>query len=282
MDRPLLKDSNCVVDTLRYNHTQYSCILLNPSRNSYLFEGFINYDIINFQVKEKINFLKEIGFQFEKKCEIKCTSESWSIKYDDNIDNPILKILIDEQNLKYIEINKTIKKNEKMIEMINSIPIKYNPLSFRQSDDSIRNEIYKILEENVYKKKIYFIGGEMIFYKVLLNPSEYIMYTDFLSIYEDSIQNGNLNTFLIDYDKDTLLKKESDYILIANTSKSGLGENLAKSILSIELDQIVIISCNKKSFQRDFIILEQKYSINKVYELKTNYIVYIYFLYKKI
>ena len=50
-----------------------------------------------------------------------------------------------------------------------------------------------------------------------------------------SIHNLNRNTFLIDYEKDQLKKIDSDFILIANTSKSGLGKNLAKSISELDL-----------------------------------------------
>lgn len=169
---------------------------------------------------------------------------------------------------------------KKMIEIINSIRIEYNSRSFRQSDDSIKNEIYKILSDTLSNKKICFVGGEMVFYKALLNPSEYIMYTDYESIYLDSIHNLNRNIFLIDYDKDQLKRIDSDFILIANTSKGGLGKNLAKSISELDLNNIVIISCNKKSFQRDFIILKEKYFISMEYELKTNMSIWIIFLYK--
>jgi hypothetical protein len=231
-------------------------------------------------VKEKINFLIKIGFPLENRCEIRCTPESWSIKYDGIIKDDIIKILIRDERLKYIEINKTILRDEKMIEIINSTKIEYNPRSFRQSDDSIKNEIYKILSCTLSNERICFVGGEMVFYKALLNPSEYIMYTDYESIYTDSIHNLNRNTFLIDYDKDQLKGMNSDYTLIANTSKSGLGRNLAQSISDLKLNKIVIISCNKKSFQRDFLLLKERYLIEMEYELKTNMSVWIIFLCK--
>jgi len=287
MDMPHSVSSACVVDMQQHNPHQglyrsvnYEKKEFEPKRNSYVFEGVISHYIINSEVKEKINFLIKIGFPFKERCHIRCTSESWSLKYYGIIKDDIIKILIQDKTLKYIEINKTILKDEKMIEVINSNKIEYNSRSFRQSDDSIKNEIYKILSETLSNKKICFVGGEMVFYKALLNPSEYIMYTDYESIYLDSISNGNLNTFLIDYDKDQLKRIDSDFILIANTSKGGLGKNLAKSISELDLNQIVIISCNKKSFQRDFIILKEKYFISMEYELKTNMSVWIIFLYK--
>ena len=280
MEMPHSVSSACVVDMQPHNPHQYQCIHMESKRNSYVFEGVISHYIINSEVKEKINFLIQIGFSFKERCYIRCTSESWSLKYDGILKDEIVKILIQNETLKYIEINKIILKDEKMIEIINSVRIEYNSRSFRQSDDSIKNEIYKILSNTLQNEKICFVGGEMVFYKALLNPSEYIMYTDYESIYLDSIHNLNRNTFLIDYEKDQLKKIDSDFILIANTSKSGLGKNLAKSISELDLNQIVIISCNKKSFQRDFIILKEKYFISMEYELKTNMLVWIIFLYK--
>ena len=274
------------IDKPQHNHHQDSHTELiqfarKPERNSYLFEGFINYDIINSQVKEKINFLIQINFPLVKRCEIRTTTESWMLKYDGNVDENIIQILIKDKTLKYIQINNILIRNKNMIEKIDSNYIEYNPFSFRQSDDTIKYELYQILKKEIDSKYLYFIGGEMIFYKVLLNPSEYIMYTDYESIYKDSLLNQNSNTYLINYDTDKLKKVDSNYVLIANTSKSGLGVNLAKSILELDLKTLVIISCNKKSFQRDFVILNKKYYVSKRFELISNYNVDVIFLYKK-
>ncbi len=136
------------------------------------------------------------------------------------------------------------------------------------------------------KKYQVFSNGEMIFMNILLDPINFIMYTDFESIYNDALRNfpqNKDNIYLINYDIDKLNSIDitdnfDDYILIANTSKSGLGENLAKNIINIGLKNIVIISCNKKSFNRDYNILKNKYRINNTFEIITNYIVSIYFL----
>lgn len=253
-----------------------------PERNSYSFEGSSDFNIINVQVKEKINFLIKIGLSLIKKCEIRTTKDSWSLKYDDNVGDDIIKILIKDQTLKYININNIVLKNTNMIEKINKFCIHYNHLSFRQSDDSIKFELYRILKKEIVTKYICFVGGEMVFYKALLNPIQYIMYTDYESIYKDSILNGNLYTYLINYETDKLKQIEHNYVLIANTSKSGLGKNLSKSITELDLNMLVIISCNKKSFQKDLLILKEKYSIVKRFELKTNYTVDVIFLYNNI
>ena len=110
------------------------------------------------------------------------------------------------------------------------------------------------------------------------------MITDYESIYEDAkrniTQNENNIIKMINYDKDKLIRPENidEYILITNTSKQGLGENLCNEILKLGCKTIFIISCNSKSFYRDYEILKRIYEINKIFEIKTNYIVTIYLL----
>ena len=264
--------------------------VLQPQRNSLCFNN--NYDdtIITKQIKEKINFLKNIGFKFDNICNIKTTEYSWYLDYSgtyDLLNNSLLNhSLINDPTLKYLSINGVVLKSDYMIDYIKNKKILYNPHSFRQSDDSIKYKIYDILVHNILNKHIYFIGGEMIFMNMLLSPTNFIMYTDFESIYNDALRNFQKNKddiYLINYDIDKLqninmLDNFDDYILIANTSKSGLGENLAKNITDIGLKNVVIISCNKKSFNRDYKILQNKYKINKTFEITTNYTVSIYFL----
>lgn len=59
--------------------------------------------------------------------------------------------------------------------------------------------------------------------------------------------------------------------MIANTSKHGLGNNLCQEIINIGYNNLLIISCNKKSFNRDYDTLKNKYIINKLFSIKTNY-----------
>ena len=259
--------------------------VLQPQRNSLCFNN--NYDdtIISQQIKEKINFLKNIGFKFDNICNIKTTEYSWYLDYLGTYDL-LNHSLINDPTLKYLSINGVILKSDYMIDYIKNKKILYNPHSFRQSDDSIKYKIYDILVHNILNKYIYFIGGEMIFMNMLLSPRNFIMYTDFESIYNDALRNfpqNKDNIYLINYNIDKLKSIDTidnfdDYILIANTSKSGLGENLAKNITDIGLKNVVIISCNKKSFNTDYKILKNKYKINKTFEIITNYTVSIYFL----
>ena len=278
----------------QHNHipNQYTQYFFDPLRNSLCVDDIGEYDnyddsvtgkIINIQIKNKINFLKNIGFLFDDICEIKTTEYSWYLNYKGNFNLDNIHILLNDSSLKYLTINSKIIKSDLMIEYINSEKICYNPLSFRQSDDSIKYQLYKILKEEILKKKIYFIGGEMVFISKLLKPTESIMYTDFMSIYQDAKYNilYNDNIHLINYDRDKLKIVSRDYILIANTSKSGMGQNLSREILKLDLEKIVIISCNRKSFIRDLNILQNKYTINKIFDINTNYMVSIYFLIKK-
>jgi hypothetical protein len=239
--------------------------------------------IANKQIKEKINFLKDLGFGFDNICEIKTTEYSWYLNYNGDYNSENIEILLSDITLKYLAINTKILKQDLMIEYINSEKISYNPLSFRQSDDSIKYHVYNILQREIISTNIYFLGGEMVFIAKLLKPIKKVMYTDYISIYDDAKLNfvsDQDNIHLINYDKDKLKYVSTDYILIANTSKQGLGQNLCRELLKLNLDEIVIISCNRKSFIRDLTNLQHKYKINKMFDINTNYMVSIYFLNK--
>jgi hypothetical protein len=270
-----------------HNPNQYTQYFLDPKRNSLCFDDLSNIEcdntIANKQIKEKINFLKNLGFVFNNICEIKTTEYSWYLNYngDYDCDCKNIEILLSDDTLKYLAINTKILKQDFMIEYINSEKISYNPLSFRQSDDSIKYHVYNILQREIISTNIYFLGGEMVFIAKLLKPIKKVMYTDYISIYDDAKLNfvsDHDNIHLINYDKDKLKYISTDYILIANTSKHGLGQNLCKELIKLNLDEIIIISCNRKSFIRDLINLQHKYKINKMFDISTNYMVSVYFL----
>ena len=270
-----------------HNPNQYTQYFLDPKRNSLCFDDLSNIQcdntIANKQIKEKINFLKDLGFGFDNICEIKTTEYSWYLNYNGDYNSENIEILLSDITLKYLAINTKILKQDLMIEYINSEKISYNPLSFRQSDDSIKYHVYNILQREIISTNIYFLGGEMVFIAKLLKPIKKVMYTDYISIYDDAKLNfvsDQDNIHLINYDKDKLKYVSTDYILIANTSKQGLGQNLCRELLKLNLDEIVIISCNRKSFIRDLTNLQHKYKINKMFDINTNYMVSIYFLNK--
>ena len=291
------------IDKQQHNHIQclYERFEEKPERNSLQF-NFDNYNIniCSEQIIKKINFLESIGIfnsnDTETEFEIKTTYYSWYLKIDKftNISQNYDKIkqLLDDSTLVYLEINSEIIKSDLMIDYIEEDIIRYNPKSFRQSDDNIKNKLYQILKSEIKTKNLYLIGGEMVFIARLLKPENFIALTDFESIYNDAICNfpeNKDNIKLINYEKDNLVTlgivnsgivnlETNEYHLIANTSKHGLGKNLCKEILKLQFNNITIISCNKKSFSRDFLILQSKYYITKIFDITTNYEVTIYFL----
>lgn len=275
------------IDEQLHNHNQclYERFEAKPERNSLKFNNSFDESITTNHIIKKINFLKTINIKFTDdkiNCEIKVTDHTWYFKYDGILNDIIIKILLDDPTLAYLEINNIIYKNNLMIEIINQNIIKYNPKSFRQSDNNIKTKLYEILTQEIISKNLYLIGGEMVFIARLLKPENFFALTDFESIYQDAIENfpsNHNNIRLINYEMDNLVIVNLDtYHMIANTSKHGLGNNLCQEILKLNFQNITIISCNKKSFQRDFLILKSKYSCRKIFDLYTNYSVCIYFL----
>ena len=76
-------------------------------------------------------------------------------------------------------------------------------------------------------------------------------------------------------------KKEPKKIAsIINTGIKGMGHNLATEVCKINANKLYIISCNPESWKKDWIILNQYYSIENAIEIRTNYSVWIYVLVK--
>ena len=85
---------------------------------------------------------------------------------------------------------------------------------------------------------------------------------------------------MLSYETDEIELIKESYDIILNTSKHGLGVNLCKNLLKLNQQRMIIISCNKKSFEKDMKILDQKYKIERQIDIKTNYIVTVYFIIK--
>jgi hypothetical protein len=182
--------------------------------------------------------------------------------------------------------------------------IEYYPLSFRQPDDNIRNHIINIIQNdftiNKYNK-YYLLGGEAtILGKLIMSgTNNIIFYTDYQSIYDDLIhnykgQNGNrcITSLpiikLVNYKTcDNIIFNNEDVtgditgdILIANTGIQGLGVCLSKCLNDSGIYKMIIISCNPKSWLKDFNILKKNYKIRKTIDIKTNYVISLYIIYK--
>jgi len=270
--------------TDKQQHSQNQCLYelfsFKPQRNSLCFSDYYDSNIVIPQINDKINFLKTIGFKFDEICEIKCTEYTWSLKYFGTFNKDNINILIEDDTLSYLLINNIKYKNSYMIDKIGDEFIKYNPMSFRQTDNNIKFKVYDILKKEISSTKLYLIGGEMVFFAKLLKSDEFVMYTDFESIQNDGVINfpRKKEINLVGYTNCDLQIVDKDYHLIANTSKHGLEKHLCKQILKLGLKNIVIISCNKKSFISDYNILNKKYKIDKIFDINTNYSVCIYFM----
>lgn len=169
--------------------------------------------------------------------------------------------------------------------------ISYNPLSFRQPDDAIRDELIKIISKYCKNyKHVCFIGGEMTLFATILDYIFALFYTDFDSIYNDVIRNININNIttkckLIDYSKYKISYdinkhfRDNKICTIINTGKSGIGENISNELARTLLSQLIVISCNRKTFLNDFEILQKGgYNIKACFNINTNYEVSVYIL----
>ena len=284
--------------------TEYHC--LSTQRNLITFTNFENIDlsICNIYLADLLQtLLKDFSIlldtyfnNYNINFTIRCNEYNWSCcisitstrkkTHSNTIPNEALESIHSKYTTLpccYLAINKKIIINNKFQDLFGIV---YNPLSFRQPDDSIRNYIINYFT-NVFTSRscVYscFIGGECTLYGKLTDTihSKYF-FTDFESIYNDLLDNytkcldKDLGTIkLIDYDKysfpwlDIFPSGCDNTILIANTSFHGLGKNLSSEITNSQCLEIYIVSCNWKSFLADFEILQSKYSIEKVTELFT-------------
>ena len=66
--------------------------------------------------------------------------------------------------------------------------------------------------------------------------------------------------------------------MLVNNGKNGLGKHLCNEIIRLNINKIIIISCNKKSFNKDYNILKYYYNITNEYIISSNYTIFIYIL----
>ncbi len=196
-----------------------------------------------------------------------------------NVDNinqiELAEYILTYSNIVYLEINNIIYKNDKYIDNLNSINIKRQFNSFHQNDDIIKKYLYQFILENIPKfiDNLILFGGEMYGFCKLIKSNNLYAYSDFESIIDDTIYNSYSNIYNtkiinhINYDKYNYDLNINNPIIICNTSKSGLKNNLSTQINKINAELIFIISCNYKSFLNDYKILSKKYKIIKNLEI---------------
>jgi hypothetical protein len=174
--------------------------------------------------------------------------------------------------------------------------LEYDPRSFRQPDDSIREYMFQWFQ-NIPKgwdTMIFFGGKCTMLGKILSGHSKLqYFYTDFPSIYDDIIRNyKNPSAAMIDYKtwkwKSTVNEFDSGgadisrQCCIVNTGYQGMGENLTREICKLCAGEIYVISCNQESWAKDLVILSDSYNLQEQIEIRTNYSVWIYLLSRKI
>lgn len=266
-----------------------------PSRNLILFVGkSIPIIICNKHITKVYNYLFDLVpelFRNDNSFEIRANMYNYTLIITGDISDYISKKIIKSSYsflpLVYFEIKSPFTKSHQIL--VNSkyqckYNIYYNPLSFRQPDDVIRDIMVKfIIKFSNGFNNFCFLGGECVLFSKILNYNNAHFYTDMPSIFDDicynvKLNNKNIKASLIDYDTyDIALELNAffhhlPYIVIVNTSKSGMGENLSKQIAKILPKRIIVISCNRKSYIRDCIFLHKGgYKLKEQHVAITNY-----------
>lgn len=185
---------------------------------------------------------------------------------------------LDEKNITYLEYNNKILINKKFFEVINGFIIFRNNKSFHQNDDSIRNILYKKLNE-YFKSKVIdtitFVGGEMYIFGIIFRRyfKEMYCFSDYSSIIDDC-ETNNITAELVDYTKVVLPNTNT---VLFNVGKTGLNENLINNCIENNYKNIIIVSCNDNYFFKNNIQLESKYILIKTIIIETNYLVRLSF-----
>ena len=159
--------------------------------------------------------------------------------------------------------------------------------TFCQSDDTIRflvhNCIYQYIKYSFSSLNSLgiFLGGECYLYGKVFDHFCYqkLYITDIDSIYYDCIINDKKVSkyHLIDYNKYDCLSFLNDYscegidFMISNVSKKGIGSNMIKQIMKLNIKCMIMINCSRKSLDNDIKMLKSKYKISKQFRYETNY-----------
>lgn len=205
---------------------QEHIITREPSRNLISFNKFedVNPSIINKYLANVLADLKQVvPLEYLEDGKTTFQIRSNHINYsmlvhtpNDFIQKAIRRCFSDKRECCYLEINDNIYRNYLYKDIIS---LEYQPKSFRQSDDSIRNYMIEWFQRDIRQEleslrnalaipnftldTMLFFGGECVLLGKILSgysKSQYF-FTDFPSIYQDIIHNYKTPAAeLIDYD----------------------------------------------------------------------------------
>ena len=242
-------------------------------------------------VKKYINFLNNLDiFDTDSISKIKANQFNWIFIIKNltnlitltNLIEQILPILLNDKTLVYLKINnityrEVLYKDEQL-----GHQLYLNALSFTQPDVPIQyslNEILIKIFKDTIIDNLYLIGGQIVLFSKIIKYNNISAFTDTESIYKDAL-SYDIPVNLINYHTHKFDKVNNNSYIIVNNGKGGMGKNMSSYISQSSFKLIIIISCNPKSFQRDYQILNNQYKIQKQYRLFTSYEVNIYVLEK--
>jgi len=283
MEEQQFVDSFDLIDMRLNNRIQEECKLFSfeinfpPLRNK--INNINNLEICNKYIINfiKINFnevsLNEVSFNETSLIEIQANEINYGIKINENIYINTLSI-----NTSFKEIIK-FNDNKKLI-------ISRNFNTFHQTDDNIRKYLYTILVKFIQtciNVNFILLGGEMYIFAHLIKKIYMDIhvnidmdvhinsYSDFQSIVNDTPDFAN--PILINYDTFILPQLNRISIVICNTSKSGLTNNMSEQIINNinYIKYIILIECSNKSNKKLKLYLENNLLIEKIIKYKINY-----------
>ena len=240
-----------------------------------------NYSIILLS-KEKIRVSNESQLQFLYEW---CKTENVVLLLKTEVKTEVKTEANNDISEKYISENKYIENKYYNFTWMSS------PQSFIQINKNAELWIHDIVSRWYLTKSnlFYGLGGQMGIYSKYFTSvhdckqnketqnketqnketqnkqNTYINLTDSESIYNDCINNGQTNTFLINYNNVQLKKyfTDSNSTLLINISKNGL-KDLANDVLMLKCQQIIYIACSDISINRDLKILCPTYKIENM------------------
>ena len=276
MDMRDYEDYTFVIDKQLNNRYLKKYIEDSPCRNKIVSSyKQLNkaYDLCNVYLKKLIQFFQKYekflitDLKIDFDVELQANEYNCGIIVKNYEDNEIVNYLKQYENINYLKIKETLYINNKYMDIYET---KRNYLSFHQNDDTVRKYLYNFINENInYEiKDLVLFGGEMYLFQRIIKHENLYAYSDFESLINDTKYNSaNYNSIeLVNYNTFELNKEidKTNSLTICNTSKSGLGNNLCEQI---KTNHLIIISCNKKSFAKDYILLKNRYHIIKNLEI---------------